>query len=476
MRRMSFSLISVLTTIGLLSSGYAGWIQRFGGGGEDRGLGGAQGDDGGYVFLASTTSFGAGGEDVMTIKCDSQGYAEYIYTYGGKKDDWASTLVKTSDGGYAFICHSMRYTDSLGYPNMCFFKVGAEGDTVWMKHYYRDGPDAARHFVQTSDGGYAILTDAGDSTWVLKTSETGDTMWNFFYECPDCEGFSICEASDRGYLVTGTSKGENDLSDLWVLRISPEKETVWTKTYGGENIDGGYSICPTSEGNYLIAGETITAGQDGRQMWLLKITERSVGEFTVCDTLWTRTLGGSRGEAGEWVIQASDGNYVAAGWTESRGEGGADFLLVKTDPEGDTLWSKTFGGEDDDYANSVAETLDSGYVLTGYTTSFESQSSDVWVVKTDSQGRLAVTEDKGYRPKIDLEATSLGSVIRIRYSSRPEGLLLDVFDATGRKVDQINSAGSEGSITWGRGYGPGVYFIKTAREYDSICLKAVLIK
>jgi len=104
------------------------------------------------------------------------------------------------------------------------------------------------------------------------------------------------------------------------------------------------------------------------------------------DTLWTKTFGGNLTDIGNSVIQSEDGGFVIAGVTESFGAGGEDVYLIKTDPNGDTLWTKTFGGSEDDEAKSIRQTNDNGFIISGTTASFGNGQDDFLLLKTDSLG------------------------------------------------------------------------------------------
>jgi len=101
---------------------------------------------------------------------------------------------------------------------------------------------------------------------------------------------------------------------------------------------------------------------------------------------WSRTFGGSDYDDAGWVRQTSDGGYILAGCTRSFGAGGSDAWLIKTDSLANEDWSRTFGGSDYDYAYSVRQTSDGGYILAGWTYSFGAGSCDAWLIKTDSAG------------------------------------------------------------------------------------------
>ncbi|MCG2676856.1 hypothetical protein L6304_06800, partial [bacterium] len=165
-------------------------------------------------------------------------------------------------------------------------------------------------------------------------------------------------------------RGGLPFSILFILIIIPQTtllaqapDTLWTKTYGGKGFDEGSSVQQTSDGGYIIAG--CTGSFAGRWLDVYLVRTDANG-----NALWTKTYGGKDIDGGSSVQQTSDGGYIIAGYTESFGAGGQDVYLIRTDANGNALWTKTYGGKDNDGGSSVQQTSDGGYIIAGCTGSF----------------------------------------------------------------------------------------------------------
>jgi hypothetical protein len=192
------------------------------------------------------------------------------------------------------------------------------------------------------------------------------------------EGFSGQQTTDWGYIVAGWTTSFGNGGQVYLIKTNANGDTLWTRTYGGTNLETGLSVQQTSDGGYVVAGRTDSYG-NGPQVYLIKTN--SFG-----DTIWTRIYGGSGAEYVYSIQQTTDGGYIVAGFTNSFGAGYDDFYLIKTDALGDTLWTRTYGGTNYDWGYSVRQTLDGGYIVTGYTGSFGAGSDDVWLIKTNASG------------------------------------------------------------------------------------------
>ena len=162
--------------------------------------------------------------------------------------------------------------------------------------------------------------------------------------------------------------------------VAQSGDEQWNRTFGGSGWDVGFSVAQTSDGGYIVAGYTRSYGAGGNDVWLIKTDSEG-------NRQWSRTFGGSDWDGAYCVAQTSDGGYIVAGYTRSYDAGADDVWLIKTDSEGNRQWSRTFGGSDWDGAYWVAQTSDGGYILTGWRGSYIGRhQNDIWLIKTDSEG------------------------------------------------------------------------------------------
>ena len=189
------------------------------------------------------------------------------------------------------------------------------------------------------------------------------------------EAESIIQTKDGGYVVAGYtwSKGAGS-KDVWVIKLDKDGNKVWDRTFGGYHPDEADSIVQARDGGYVVAGWTESKGAGRADAWVIKLDENG-------NKVWDKTFGGKDWDEAKSIIQTKDGGYVVAGYTESRGTGRADAWVIKLDENGNKAWDKTFGSWDDDFAESIIQVKDGGYVVAGYTRSKGAGKADVWVIK-----------------------------------------------------------------------------------------------
>jgi len=194
-------------------------------------------------------------------------------------------------------------------------------------------------------------------------------------------GYDVKQTLDNGYIITGsTSSFGQGNTDLYLLRLDSMGNRKFEKSFGSYNNEIGKSVLQLSDSSYVAVGYTNSTGFGGYDIFLLKTDKNG-------NLLWQKTIGGSDWDFAYSLQSTFDGGFVIAGTTYSYGHGNADGYVVKTDGNGNVVWTKTYGGLYDDEFKSVVQTSDGGFALTGSTKSYNDvDSGDVWVFKLDIMG------------------------------------------------------------------------------------------
>jgi hypothetical protein len=308
-------------------------------------------------------------------------------TFGGSNNDWGNSVQQATDGGY--IIAGETYSSGTGSYDIYLIKTDYDGNPVWQKTFGGNNYDEGYSVQQTSDGGYIISGKtwsfgAGKSdVYLIKTDPNGNQEWQKTFGGNDNDwGNSVQQTKDGGYIITGKTRsfGVGNY-DVYLVKTDPNGNTQWQKTFGGSDWDDGESVQQTTDGGYIIAGGANYFVPESGDVYLIKTDPNG-------DSVWQKTFGGSDYDWGEAVQQTSDGGYIITGRTKSFDAGLWDVYLIKTDSDGNLLWQKTFGGGNDDDSSSVQQTSDGGFIIAGYTDSFGARSGNVYLIKTDPNGNL----------------------------------------------------------------------------------------
>lgn len=318
-----------------------------------------------------------GNNDYWILKLDdATGGIIWQKTIGGNATEYATSTKQTKDGGYIIGGYSAsnssgdKTENSRGGDDYWVVRLDAARNIVWDKTFGGSGTDRLWSIIETQDGGFLM---GGESD----SNISGDKTENA-----------------RG------------LKDMWVIKIAPDGTEEWQKTYGGTDIDILKSIVSSNDGNFILAGfsssnisgEKTENSRGLQDYWVLKIDATG-------NIIWQKTYGGNNGDSAYFIQTTSDGNFVVGGESASNISGektensfcnSTDAWVIKIDTNGQLIWDKTIGGNDTEFFGNIRETNDNGFILgmasfsqnTGYKTEASYGNRDYWVVKLNETGNL----------------------------------------------------------------------------------------
>lgn len=371
------------------SKGVGGWNKTFNGpgGGLTWAYSVQPTSDGGYIVVGETEPHLFGDTDAWLMKTDSNGNRLWDKTFGGEGWDRAESVQLTSDGGY--IIAGWTYSYGEGKQDAWLIKTDSDGNKLWDRTFGGSGNDWANSVQPTSDGGYIVTgwtssySTGMDDIWLIKTDSNGNKLWDRIFGGPGYDrAYSVQPTSDGGYIVVGETEsyGAGDW-DVWLIKTDANGNKLWDKTFGSGGWDSAESVQPTSDGGYIIAGWIYRNSND--DVWLIKTDANG-------SKLWDKTFGGLGGDRAYSIQQTNDGGYIVVGETD--GEAKSEVLtssmiwLIKTDSDGNTLWDKTFSRSGWDRAFSIQLTSDGGYILAGWT--YYAGYNNAWLIKIDAYGNV----------------------------------------------------------------------------------------
>ena len=340
-----------------------------------------QTSDNGYIICGSKFYLSGSVYHLYLVKTDEWGDTLWTKTYGDTLCNTIGCCIQNNyDGG--FIVCGFRSTDTTGQAFL--LKTDENGDSLWYKTYGTLTNTFAFSVVQTTDSGFAFCgyqygdSQPGEYAYIRRTDRFGQELWAKSYGTGNAIEWarSIDKTSDNGFIVCGSG-----VLDVYLLRTNSLGDSIWSKYINVTYQDAGECVRQTQDGGFIICGYTTgNYPVDSGQILLIKTDQNG-------DTTWTRSLGGAEPEWGYSVVQSPDNGYVVCG---SAGEYGLTrTVLMKTDEYGDSLWTRYFGGQLIDEAGSCVKlTNDNGFILCGYIQDSLNADYDVHLIKTNDNGLI----------------------------------------------------------------------------------------
>ena len=321
------------------------------------------------------------------VKLSSTGVIQWSATYGASYDDYAICVRQTTDNGFIAI-------GTNNIQDIILFKTDANGILQWSKTLGGIGVDRGFEVQQTTDGGYAITANSNSFSnlglWLIKTDSLGNVQWTKTYTGNrGCYLAGAKQTPDNGFILTTQIRDSLvvDIRDVLVIKTNSIGDTIWTRIIGGAGDEEPMDIDITSDGGYVITGRTSSFGAGSTDIFLTRLDAAGAIQ-------WTKTYGGSNTEMCEDVDQTSDGGFILSCWTGTQTFGGDDALLIRTNANGDTLWTRQYGQSGGDFPYSVYQANDGGFVTTGERYDLPMGEYQIFIIKTDTLGNSGCQEKR----------------------------------------------------------------------------------
>jgi len=420
----------------------------------------SQTTDGGYVMSGATWVSDDAWYDISLMKADEDGNLLWVKTYGvGTFNiEVGYAVVEATDGGYWIAGGTDGYA---GNSDFWAIRTDENGDTLWTNHYGGDAEDYAYAGIQTSDGGFILAGSTNsfgagmDDAYVVKTDEDGNEQWSNYYgtEMFDYAN-AIQQTADNGYIIVGSSS-----MNAYIIKTNESGDLIWEKTYGGGATDEAFSVKQTDDGGYIVAGKTMSEGAGNYDVWLFKLDENG-------DMIWSKTFGGTEKDQGFDIAITDDGGYFITGYSETyhQAEEDSDLYIIKTDENGDEVWSFNYGDTHDDGGKSGFQTPDGGYAAFGYKY-VAGEALNFYLVKTRDDGTVDVTELLSPAASLSIYPNPLRDMATVEFDN-PDGKKYDLYltDVSGKTVQVIRNI-TDHKIAIKKGdLGSGIYFIELKGE------------
>ena len=407
--------------------------KTFGGSGEDKATAMVIANDGGYVVFGSTKSNDGDivdktdlNSDFWALKLTADGDKVWSKTYGGSNDEEGQSIRKTNDGGYILSGFSRSSDGDVGgnegFQDYWIVKIDGSGNLQWEQHYGFAGGEQCFSTFQTSDGGYFATgfldvtgsngqgNDDGRSVqhgvgefWGIKMDSEGNKEWRrYFGGTNNDRSYDALETDDGGFLLVGASESDDfDITDskgsydYWVVRVNADGDKLWTKSFGGEEIDVAYAVTKSMDGNYILVGDARSTDQDvsnpigNADLWAVKFSDNNGA------MIWEKSFGGTEFDSAKSIKAMSDGNYLISGATRSANgdvtsnNGQNDAWVIIINEDGELQFEMNVGGSDLDFANDAHQTADGKIILVG-----DTESNDIDVTNNRGFNDLLIVKIK----------------------------------------------------------------------------------
>ena len=343
-------------------------------------------------------------------------------TYDAGEFESPSKVITTNDTSM-LVCGN-KISEQNGFSDILLIKTDTSGNVLWQKTYGGDKDDRAVSIYQTNDNSYLIVgytnsfkNDENDyDIYLLKLTKDGDTLWTKSVGTDSTleYAYSSILTSDNNILVVGLKTSIMYINtDILLIKMDLNGNVIWEKTYGGEGAEIGEYALETDDKGFLITGETSSYGPAipfFTNIYLVRTDANG-------DSLWTRYYGNVWYDYSRSIVKTNDNSYIVSGSYATNGEEVSDFSVLKVQDNGDTAWTRLYGADGNEYCYGSINTEDNGSILIGTTNSAvlgSVGSYDIYLVNINTNGDTIWTQTVGtseYESAKGMVKTSDGNYI-----------------------------------------------------------------
>jgi len=447
------------------------WTKLYGDNEQQSGHSVQQTSDGGFFIVGSYRLVTEDTSFVYLMKTDSDGDTAWTNMFSCDSFMCGHFGEETSEGGYIAVGNAGSSQIGTSTDGIFLIRTDENGDSLWTRNYLGNIYYSGNEVHQTTDGGYIIvgyteLIGYGeDDVLLIKTDSEGDTLWTRTYGTSNMDhGSSVKQTADGGYIISGESNYQYGgfMPNVYLVKTNSDGDTIWTKQFEYPSGAIGLCVCQTTDGGYIVTGHTYTFASD-RPPEILLIKTDANG-----DTLWTRLYGEEYDLIGYDVEETFDGGFIIGGDICPSWHNPMDIFILKVNSNGDSLWGKILGGDGGDWTRCIRQTQDGGFIISGATESFGPMNLNVWLIRLSAEGAYinepylnSPTEFVLFPPFPNPFNQRVSISYKLQAASYME---LKVYDITGREVaklvDGYESAGNHEMTFDAEGLTSGVYFVR----------------
>jgi hypothetical protein len=431
--------------------------------------------DGGYLIAGEIRTANPGDSDVYLVKTNNVGIIQWTKQYGGAFPDYPNSMVATDDGNYMVVGYTSSY--GAGNNDIWLLKINTGGDIMWSKTFGGVGDDEGKEIIHLSDGNYMIVGrtnytgGANYDGFLKKIDASGNEIWTKYYGGSAYENMrSVKQCGDGGFILIGQtlSYGNGSPGEIYLVRTNSNGDVTWAHTYGGASEDDGNFVLANADGTFTFTAETNSYGAGDMDVQAMKVDANGT-------QIWNRYYGGNLKDVSKTIRPTSDGGYIIAAISRSFGWINPEMWMVRINGNGDTLWTHRYGSYYHDHCYAAKQTSDGGFMVVGHQDDVNGLAH-IQFVKTNANGTLDpvnVNEISSNELALNIYPNPSKGLFQVQLPN-DDKRIISIGDALGNLVKEYNTASNFLTVDLSD-KAKGVYFV-TIHTGDGIMTKKIVVR